>query len=159
MKIRTRNRIIALAAAVFMTVPAGMAYAAQGVSTPRFNADAEAAVGGVDQALVVAQLRRDTWRERRVERRAERRADRRGHQLRGHRGYPHRRSGYRRHADGWWYPQAAFFMGRTVERAHDQRNYSARHHNWCGNRYRSYRRSDGTFQPYNGSRRRCNSPY
>jgi hypothetical protein len=30
---------------------------------------------------------------------------------------------------------------------------------WCQNRYRSYRRSSDTFQPYNGPRRRCNSPY
>lgn len=39
------------------------------------------------------------------------------------------------------------------------RNYSARHHAWCDGRYRSYRASDGTFQPYHGPRRRCNSPY
>jgi hypothetical protein len=30
---------------------------------------------------------------------------------------------------------------------------------WCYNRYRSYRASDNTFQPYNGPRRECNSPY
>ena len=36
----------------------------------------------------------------------------------------------------------------------------ARHHAWCEARYRSYRRSSGTFQPYGGvPRRRCNSPY
>ena len=35
-----------------------------------------------------------------------------------------------------------------------------RHHAYCEGRYRSYRRSDGTFQPYgNRPRRRCNSPY
>ena len=37
--------------------------------------------------------------------------------------------------------------------------YGARHHAWCEGKYRSYRRFDGTFQPYHGSRRRCNSPY
>ena len=39
------------------------------------------------------------------------------------------------------------------------RAYGSRHHNWCSNRYRSYRVSDGTYQPYHGHRRRCNSPY
>lgn len=38
-------------------------------------------------------------------------------------------------------------------------SYSARHHAWCEGKYRSYRRHDGTFQPYHGHRRRCNSPY
>ena len=33
------------------------------------------------------------------------------------------------------------------------------HTEWCYNRYRSYRASDNTFQPYNGPRRQCNSPY
>ena len=33
------------------------------------------------------------------------------------------------------------------------------HANWCYNRYRSYRASDNTFQPYNGPRQQCYSPY
>ncbi|MBN8934661.1 MAG: BA14K family protein, partial [Rhizobium pusense] len=33
------------------------------------------------------------------------------------------------------------------------------HVNWCANRYRSYRAYDNTFQPYNGPRRQCVSPY
>lgn len=49
------------------------------------------------------------------------------------------------------------FATRTPVRRY--RNYGARHHAWCDGRYRSYRSSDGTFQPYNGPRRRCNSPY
>ncbi|WP_011580836.1 MULTISPECIES: BA14K family protein [Chelativorans] len=36
---------------------------------------------------------------------------------------------------------------------------SAAHVNWCYARYRSYRASDNTFQPYNGPRRVCVSPY
>ena len=39
------------------------------------------------------------------------------------------------------------------------RGYSSRHHAWCEGRYRSYSRSSGTYQPYHGPRRRCNSPY
>jgi hypothetical protein len=33
------------------------------------------------------------------------------------------------------------------------------HVNWCYNQYRSYRASDNTFQPYNGPRKQCVSPY
>jgi hypothetical protein len=33
------------------------------------------------------------------------------------------------------------------------------HINWCYSRYRSYRSSDNTFQPYNGPRQQCYSPY
>lgn len=33
------------------------------------------------------------------------------------------------------------------------------HVRWCQNRYRSYRAWDNTFQPYNGPRRQCLSPY
>jgi hypothetical protein len=35
----------------------------------------------------------------------------------------------------------------------------AAHVRWCHNRYRSYRAWDNTFQPYNGPRRQCRSPY
>jgi hypothetical protein len=33
------------------------------------------------------------------------------------------------------------------------------HVDWCYSRYRSYRAYDNTFQPYNGPRRQCYSPY
>jgi len=33
------------------------------------------------------------------------------------------------------------------------------HVNWCYSQYRSYRASDNTFQPNNGPRRQCYSPY
>lgn len=36
---------------------------------------------------------------------------------------------------------------------------SAAHVNWCHARYRSYRSYDNTFQPYNGPRQQCFSPY
>ncbi|EKF20864.1 BA14K family protein [Nitratireductor pacificus] len=36
---------------------------------------------------------------------------------------------------------------------------SRAHVNWCYNRYRSYRAMDNSFQPYNGPRRLCISPY
>ncbi|MER8417323.1 BA14K family protein [Mesorhizobium sp. M1329] len=36
---------------------------------------------------------------------------------------------------------------------------SSAHVQWCYNRYRSYRAWDNTFQPYNGPRQQCYSPY
>lgn len=33
------------------------------------------------------------------------------------------------------------------------------HVNWCYDHYKSYRMSDNTFQPYNGPRKQCVSPY
>ena len=38
-------------------------------------------------------------------------------------------------------------------------SFSPAHHGWCSTRYRSYRASDGTFQPYRGPRKLCRSPY
>ncbi|MFN4273239.1 MAG: BA14K family protein [Aliihoeflea sp.] len=45
----------------------------------------------------------------------------------------------------------------VAPRAHHR--YSSAHVQWCYGRYRSYRASDNTFQPYNGPRRQCRSPY
>ncbi|TIX94479.1 MAG: BA14K family protein, partial [Mesorhizobium sp.] len=36
---------------------------------------------------------------------------------------------------------------------------SSAHVQWCYDRYRSYRAWDNTFQPYNGPRQQCWSPY
>jgi len=42
-----------------------------------------------------------------------------------------------------------------------RRHYGAMnaHVAWCYDRWRSYRASDNTYQPYNGPRRECRSPY
>ncbi|MHB2264993.1 BA14K family protein [Aliihoeflea sp. PC F10.4] len=84
---------------------------------------------------------------------------------RGHRGYRDYRPGYRRH-NGYWFPSAAFITGAIVGGAiasqpsrEYSRDYGSAHVNWCYDRYRSYRASDNTFQPYNGPRRQCRSPY
>ena len=37
--------------------------------------------------------------------------------------------------------------------------FTPAHHGWCSHRYRSYRASDGTYQPYHGPRKLCRSPY
>lgn len=45
-----------------------------------------------------------------------------------------------------------------VPRRH-YRAASSAHVRWCYNRYRSYRAWDNSWQPYNGPRRQCRSPY
>ncbi len=83
----------------------------------------------------------------------------------GHRGYRDRRRGYR-YYNGYWFPAAAFLGGVIIGNAINQPRPVYRHGDWyrlhvewCDDRYRSYRVSDDTFQPYHGPRRRCNSPY
>ncbi len=85
----------------------------------------------------------------------------------GHRGYRDRRAGYRQH-NGFWFPAAAFVAGAIVGGAVSQPSrtvvvqpgrMSQAHVDWCYSQYRSYRASDNTFQPYNGPRRACSSPY
>lgn len=88
---------------------------------------------------------------------------------RGHRGYRYYRPGYRRYGS-YWFPPAAFAVGALLGGALASQaapgyyggyrgGLSAQHYAWCDQRYRSYRASDNTFQPYNGPRRQCNSPY
>lgn len=88
----------------------------------------------------------------------------------GHRGYRHRRHGYR-HYNGWWFPAGAFVAGAIIggalnnspppysERRYIRRGGGNAHVSWCYDRYRSYRQYDNTFQPYNGPRQQCYSPY
>jgi hypothetical protein len=78
----------------------------------------------------------------------------------GYRGSLERRSGWRSY-NGFWFPQSAFSFSITVDRDRDRGHVrlSRAHVEWCEDNYRSYRRSDNTFQPYNGPRRQCRSPY
>tara|TARA_R110000787_G_scaffold243552_2_gene349562 strand:- start:398 stop:964 length:567 start_codon:yes stop_codon:yes gene_type:complete len=93
---------------------------------------------------------------------------------RGYRGSREYRKGYRRDNDGWWYPLAAFALGAIILNQQNQRSTNTQtnrnwdhipagnmtaHDNWCAQRYRSYDRASKTFQPYNGPRKYCNSPY
>ncbi len=58
-------------------------------------------------------------------------------------------------------------LGTMLYNRNKQRNYRGNynqglgdsHINWCYDRYRSYRDYDNTFQPYNGPRRQCMSPF
>lgn len=85
----------------------------------------------------------------------------------GHRGSHKPRPGWRQFR-GWWFPPAAFViaggpagpdMGPGPDRPAPRHALPPQHYRWCGNHYRSYRASDNTFQPYNGPRRQCRSPY
>jgi hypothetical protein len=113
------------------------------------------------------QFRRDFRQDRRQYRREVRR-DRREFRrdrdygwYRGHRGYRYYRPGYREY-NGFWFPAAAFLTGAIIGGAiANQPSVSSgsAHEQWCYNRYRSYRAYDNTYQPYNGPRRQCYSPY
>ena len=112
--------------------------------------------------------RRDNRANRRDDRRAERRNDRRDARFErrngnayynGRRGYRERRPGYREY-NGYWFPAAAFIAGAIIGGATSGAGSSSSSHvAWCQERYRSYRVSDNTFQPYSGPRQRCVSPY
>jgi hypothetical protein len=106
------------------------------------------------------------YRPRRDERRYGRHygRDRSGY-YRGHRGYRHARPGYRHH-NGYWFPLAAFAAGAVIGGAVNAPaapratgGVNPRHYQWCSNRYRSYDSYSNTFQPYNGPRQACLSPY
>lgn len=94
-----------------------------------------------------------------VKNRKRSRRHRRGHRRwRGHRGSRHWRPGYRRH-NGWWFPLAAFGALAAGAAAANAGDLPPEHYRWCDDRYRSYDPASDTFQPYEGPRKRCNSPY
>lgn len=72
----------------------------------------------------------------------------------GHRGYKEQRKGYRQY-NGFWFPAGAF-IGGAISNGNNYNGGNA-HVRWCYDRYRSYRASDNTFQPYHGPRQQCYS--
>ncbi|WP_416797719.1 BA14K family protein [Ciceribacter azotifigens] len=81
----------------------------------------------------------------------------------GYRGVVVARPGYRFYR-GYWFPPAAFATGVIVGRglAHPAppiRRLSAAHIEWCFDRYRTYRAYDNSYQPFDGPREQCWSPY
>jgi hypothetical protein len=66
---------------------------------------------------------------------------------------------------GGYYPSyyRPYYGPRVIYRARPVYRSSIRlsraHVQWCYDRYRSYRSYDNTFQPYNGPRQQCYSPY
>ena len=96
-----------------------------------------------------------------------------GHRHGHRRGYRNPYHGGRHYGRGHYRPRSGFSVQlefgtpryrevpryRHVPRHVPQASYGGRHHAWCEGKYRSYSRYDGTYQPYHGPRRRCNSPY
>jgi hypothetical protein len=87
----------------------------------------------------------------------------------GHRGSRTQQPGYRQ-INGYWFPALAFgaiagaIIANSVNDNNNGGNYDGEalpgdHVAYCENRYRSYRVSDNSFQPYNGPRQVCVSPY
>lgn len=147
--------------ALSLGVALGMVPVMASTAAPMVAAPAVTAPAGLSDVQKV-QHRRDWHHSNRGN------SYKRGH-WNGHRGYKHRRSGYRRHSDGLWYPMAAFGLGAIIggaiasqpEPAPVYRGsaLSNAHVQWCYGKYRSYRASDNTFQPYSGPRQQCRSPY
>ncbi|WP_108398691.1 BA14K family protein [Devosia submarina] len=164
------KKIMAGACAVMMAVTSFGAVTVPAAAAP-LQLTSEA------QFITVQDRGRDRDRDRRWDR--ERRWDgnrdnRRGFERRGgysyyngHRGSRDRRAGWRQH-NGYWFPPAAFIAGAIIGGAISSQNNNSNsnvvritreHIRYCENRYRSYRASDNTFQPYNGPRQQCVSPY
>jgi hypothetical protein len=149
-------KIISTACAALMAV--SVPFAAPAVAMPL----AAPAWHQSQDATQIQYRDRENWRRGGYERRG------RDTYYRGHRGYRDYRPGYRRHGD-FWFPAAALIAGAIISGAiANQPRYNAPparygrgdpHLEWCYARYRSYRSSDNTFQPYNGPRRQCTSPY
>lgn len=107
------------------------------------------------QQRVIRRDRRQNFRRDRFERRGGR------YYLNGKRGYNQPRRGYRQH-QGYWFPPSAFIAGAIIGGALDNQSAvrsGSAHVRWCQNRWRSYRAYDNSYQPYNGPRRVCTSPY
>jgi hypothetical protein len=167
MKIRTT-----LCAALALTFAAGSALPAASAPLLAPRAQSQAVDGGVINVQMTREdrQRRFERRENRRERRFERRQDRREarferrngyYYYNGHRGYRDRRSGYR-YYNGYWFPAGAFIAGAIIGNAISgsaSASTGSAHVRWCYDRYRSYRAWDNTFQPYDGPRMQCYSPY
>jgi hypothetical protein len=80
------------------------------------------------------------------------------------------RNGWNNYYNDGWYGGSgiylgggALLLGALVGSALANNNYRGvygnSHVQWCANRYRSYSPRSDTYQPYNGPRRRCISPY
>lgn len=148
-----------LCAALALTFAAGTVVPA--TAAPVFVPQAPAVSSDVIQVQDRARTER---RWDRNDRRDRGRFERRGNQAyyNNHRGYRQYRPGYRQY-NGYWFPPAAFIMGAIIGGAMSNQQpvvrMSAQHVRWCQDRWRSYRVSDNSYQPYNGPRRQCRSPF
>lgn len=149
-----------LCAMLALSFAAGTAVPAN--SAPTFAPRAPTVSADVVDVQYRVQRRDDRRYDRRDDRRD--RFERRGNTAyyNGRRGYTQRRPGYRQY-NGFWFPPAAFIAGAIIGGALNNNQpamrMSQQHVRWCQNRWRSYRASDNSYQPFNGPRQRCVSPY
>ncbi|WP_455480720.1 BA14K family protein [Bartonella sp. B12(2025)] len=100
-------------------------------------------------------------------------------ELNGFKGYHNYRRGYRKYRDNWWYPEAAFVTlpHLNTKRAslkavsEEERMFLIsslkkkepwmfkQHIESCRARYRSYNKSDNSYQPFHGPRKQCLSRF
>ena len=138
-------------------------FALPATAAPMFVPNVPQVSGDVVKVQSPREFRRDK-EVRRHNQNKRNRFERRGNRAyyNNHRGYHQRRPGYRQY-NGFWFPPAAFIAGAIIGGAMNNnvivQPVTSAHVQWCYNRYRSYRASDNTFQPYNGPRQRCYSPY
>lgn len=135
----------------------GLAAAAPALASPASTGAAVVnAVEAVDTAgntnLVEVRDRRHHWRRHHW---------RRHYRPRHHWRHHHRpRSGiYFEFGTGGYRHVPPYYARPRYVRPAPAYRLSSAHVRWCYDRYRSYRASDNTFQPYNGPRRACISPY
>ena len=158
------RKFVSAICATAMTAAVALTGVAPAVAAPAYMPKMETA-----QPSDVVQVQ--DWRWKKNRRHMHRRGDWNGPGYRGpqrhgwhngHRGYRYKRPGYR-YYNGWWFPAGAFVAGAIIGGAiaNDAPAYRGgnAHVRWCYYRYRSYRAYDNTFQPYNGPRRQCYSPY
>jgi hypothetical protein len=60
---------------------------------------------------------------------------------------------------GYYRPAPRYIAPPPIRPVRPGYGLNSAHIDWCYARYRSYRASDNTFQPYHGPRRSCISPY
>ncbi|MEZ2330782.1 BA14K family protein [Mesorhizobium sp. RCC_202] len=152
------NKIVTGIMATTLSVSFAAAAAVPAGAAQVFVPQASPATSNIQNVRDLSDWRRGHWRGGRNFSR-----DDGGAYWNGHHGYRNWRHGYRRHGD-YWFPLAAFGAGALITGAiinsENNRVYRGNSHvQWCYDRYRSYRASDNTFQPYNGPRQQCMSPY
>ncbi|WP_075291021.1 BA14K family protein [Pararhizobium arenae] len=135
---------VALATAFTGVVPAHAFPGVPAISAP------QAKMPGVEEVRDRRYVRRHHRHDRRY--------DRRWRHGRHH--YHHRYHHRRNYAGAIIGGLAAGAIIGGIVNAQPRRYYAGNSHaSWCYNRYRSYRAYDNTYQPYNGPRRQCVSPY
>lgn len=158
--------ISTLCAAVFSLSPVGAGQASAASLTPLALSNAGPQTSAPDDLVQVQHRNRYQNNRRGADRRS---PYRHRYDQRGRRGHPAPRHPSRSGPDLGSAIVGAIIGGVIVNQLHSGQQHRApsrsgaylshNHINWCHNRWRSYRVTDNSYQPYNGPRRICVSPY